>query len=179
MFLEKIYLGDFDSNMFNTSGPSVDRAKVEAILEAYGQILKDYPPEMLEAEGTLPSDLLRKMGEAGLFGLSIERSYGGQGLNLLEYLEVVEAMVKLDISIAITFLAHLSIGVKGIQLFGDEAQKRKYLTAAASGQMIFSYALTEPRIGSDARHIETTATLASDGTHYLLNGQKGDITNAN
>ncbi len=88
-------------------------------------------------------------------------------------------MVKLDISIAFTFLAHLSIGIKAIQLFGTEEQRRKYLTPAASGEMIFAFALTEPHIGSDAQHIETTALASPDDTHYLLNGQKTYITNAN
>jgi len=88
-------------------------------------------------------------------------------------------MVKLDISIAITFLAHLSIGIKAVQLFGDDDQKQKFLPQAASGKMIFAYALTEPHAGSDAKHIETTALASRDGAHYLLNGQKTYITNAN
>ncbi len=141
--------------------------------------MKDYPPGKLEAEGALPSDLLRKMGESGFFGLSIETEYGGQGLNLREYLTVVDEMVKLDISIAITFLAHLSIGIKAIQLFGSEEQKRKYLIPAASGDMIFAYALTEPNIGSDAKHIETSALMSPEGADYVLNGHKTYITNAN
>jgi acyl-CoA dehydrogenase family protein 9 len=78
-----------------------------------------------------------------------------------------------------TSLAHLSIGVKGIVLFGNEHQKQYYLSKAASGEMIFSYALTEPKRGSDAKHIETTATLSEDGKCYILNGSKAYITNAN
>ena len=88
-------------------------------------------------------------------------------------------MVKLDIAIAFTFLAHLSIGIKAIQLFGTGEQKRKYLVQAASGEMIFAYALTEPRIGSDAQHIETAALVGRDNAHYVLNGRKTYITNAN
>ena len=142
-------------------------------------LLQNFTPDGMEAEGRIPPDLLGKMGAAGFFGLSIDPEYGGGGLNLWEYLKVVEEMVRLDISIAITFLAHLSIGIKAIQLFGNEAQRRRYLPRAASGEMIFSYALTEPRIGSDAQHIETAASLAPDGSHYILNGQKAYITNAN
>ena len=179
MLMEKIYWGEFDPELLRVSDPGVNERKVGLILERYRDVLKDYPPGKLEAEGTLPADLLRKMGESGFFGLSIETEYGGQGLNLCEYLTVVDEMVKLDISIAITFLAHLSIGIKAIQLFGTEEQKRKYLVPAASGDMIFAYALTEPNIGSDAKHIETTALISSDGTHYVLNGHKTYITNAN
>jgi acyl-CoA dehydrogenase family protein 9 len=82
-------------------------------------------------------------------------------------------------SLGILALAHLSIGIKGILLFGNEEQKRKYLVPAASGEMIFSYALTEPQTGSDARNIQTAATVSEDGSHYILNGIKTYITNAN
>ena len=82
-------------------------------------------------------------------------------------------------SLGILALAHLSIGIKGIVLFGNAEQKRKYLVPAASGEMIFSYALTEPQTGSDAQNIETVATLSEDGKHYILNGTKTYITNAN
>ena len=179
MLMEKIYWGEFDPELLRISVPEADERKVGSILERYRDVLKDYPPGKLEAEGALPSDLLRKMGESGFFGLSIETEYGGQGLNLREYLTVVDEMVKLDISIAITFLAHLSIGIKAIQLFGSEEQKRKYLIPAASGDMIFAYALTEPNIGSDAKHIETSALMSPEGADYVLNGHKTYITNAN
>src|SRR5271157_3631138 len=179
MLMEKIYWGEFDPELLRVSAPTADERKVGLILKRYRDLLKDYPPGKLEAEGALPSDLLRKMGGSGFFGLSIETEYGGQGLNLREYLTVVDEMVKLDISIAITFLAHLSIGIKAIQLFGTEEQKRKYLMPAASGKTIFAYALTEPNIGSDAKHIETAALMSSDGTDYVLNGHKTYITNAN
>jgi acyl-CoA dehydrogenase family protein 9 len=179
MLMEKIYNGEFDLKLIRVSPPRVDAAKAGMIVKRYRDLLKDYPPGKLEADGALPEDLLRKMGSSGFFGLSIESEYGGQGLNLHEYYRVVDEMVKLDISVAFTFLAHLSIGIKAIQLFGTEEQKRKYLTPAASGEMIFAYALTEPHVGSDAQHIETTALASRDDTHYLLNGQKTYITNAN
>ncbi len=179
MLMEKIYKGEFDLELIRVSPPGVDEAKVGMLIERYRDLLKDYPPAKLEADGALPAELLREMGRGGFFGLSIGTEYGGQGLNLNEYYRVVDEMVKLDISTAFTFLAHLAIGIKAIQLFGTEEQKRKYLTRAASGEMIFAFALTEPRFGSDAQHIETTAMASPDDTHYLLNGQKTYITNAN
>lgn len=179
MFLEGIYSGGFDPDLLRAAKPVVDTVKVAGIAGAYRDLMTAYPAERLEEGGGLPPELLGGMRKAGLFGLTIGREYGGQGLNLWEYLRVIEEMVKLDISVAITFLAHLSIGVKGIQLFGNEEQRQKYLPRAASGEMIFSYALTEPRIGSDARHIETSAAPAPDGNGYILNGRKAYITNAN
>ena len=179
MIMEKIYMGEFDPDLIRIGSPSIDQARVGVIVERYRELLRDYPPGVLEKSGALPAELLRKMGESGFFGLTIDTVYGGLGFNLCEYLKVVEEIAKLDIPVAFTFLAHLSIGIKGIQLFGNEGQKHYYLSRAASGEMIFAYALTEPRIGSDAQHIETTAVLGEDETHYVLNGRKTYITNAN
>jgi acyl-CoA dehydrogenase family protein 9 len=100
-------------------------------------------------------------------------------LSLREYLRVLETVAARNIVLGFTATAHLSIGVKGIILFGTEEQKRKYLPPAASGEMIFSYALTEPGTGSDAANIETRAELSEHGAYYLLNGTKTYITNAN
>ncbi len=179
MLMERIYRGEFGPELMRVGLPRVDEAKVSMFVERYRDLLKDYPPGRLEAQGSLPPDLLREMGARGFFGLTIETEYGGRGLNLHEYLKVIDEMVRLDLSVAFTFVAHLSIGIKAIQLLGTEEQKRKYLARAASGEMIFAYALTEPHIGSDAQHIETTALRSSDDAHYLLNGQKTYITNAN
>ncbi len=179
MFLQKIYAGEFDPGLFLAQGPVRDENKIAEIIARYREIFLRTAPNPIENEGGIPRELLLEMGGAGFFGLSIDEKYGGLGLNLWEYLKVVEGMVKIDISIAMAFLAHLSIGVKAVQLFGTDNQKQRYLPPAASGEMIFSYALTEPRVGSDAQHIETVAVLQDGGSHYILNGQKAYITNAN
>jgi acyl-CoA dehydrogenase family protein 9 len=178
-FMEKIYRGFFDESSFRSYQAPPDPEKIRSLLEKYEELLKAYPAQKIEAEGRIPGEMLKKMGAAGLFGISISQTYGGLGFGLVDFLRMVEEIAALDLSIALVFLAHLFIGIKGIELFGTEAQKKKYLTPAASGAMIFSYALTEPKIGSDARHIETMATLSQDGSHYVLNGTKTYITNAN
>lgn len=177
--LQMLYAGRFPEGLLVPAAVPPLPPKVEEIITRYRQLLQKYPPEILESFGRLPSEMLREMAEIGLFGLSIPVAYGGLGLDLRAWLKVVEEMVPLDMASALTSLAHLSIGVKGIELFGNEAQKQRYLVPAASGEMIFCYALTEPRVGSDAQHIETRAELSKDGCHYLLNGQKTYITNAN
>jgi acyl-CoA dehydrogenase family protein 9 len=141
--------------------------------------VEQFPPTEVEALGRIPAELLARMRENGLFGLSIPEAYGGAGLNTQEYLRVVEGIARLDLSVALVSLAHLSIGVKGLVLFGSDEQRAKYLPRAASGETIFAYALTEPLIGSDAKHITTRAELTDDGRTYVLNGQKTYITNAN
>jgi acyl-CoA dehydrogenase family protein 9 len=178
-FLEQIYLGDFDRDVFEGFFLTVRESRAEDIIRKYRDLIEDYPPEDLEKKGKIPDSLWRGMKEIGLFGLNVPEVYGGAGLSLTGYLSVLQAMARTDMALAITPTAHLSIGIKGILLYGTQEQKEKYLPPAASGELIFAYALTEPRIGSDARHIEMTATLSGDGSHYVLNGQKAYITNGN
>lgn len=178
-FMEKIYEGILDEKAFNAFRMPVESETLQRLMEAYRNLMKTYPARKIEEEGRIPAEMLREMGKAGFFGISLPKAYGGLEVPLLEYIRFVEEIAAIDMSSAIVFLAHLFIGVKGIELFGTEAQKQRYLPPAASGEMIFSYALTEPDTGSDARHIKTKAQLAEDGTHYLLDGVKTYITNAN
>jgi len=178
-FLERIYSCFLDEKVFNSFETPINVEKVRSLVEKFEEITREHSPQSIEEQGRIPQGMLQKMRGIGLFGISIPEAYGGLGFNLWEYLKTIEEMVKQDISVVLTSLAHLSIGVKGVLLFGNEQQKQKYLLPAASGEIIFSYALTEPKIGSDARHIETRAELSEDGSHYLLNGQKTYITNAN
>lgn len=150
-----------------------------AVIRRFNDINSDFPAAMLDEKGLIPEAAMEQLKEIGFFGLNIPAAYGGLGFDLQQYLRVTAEIVARNISLGFTSLAHLSIGTKGIVLFGTDAQKERYLKPAASGDMIFSYALTEPRHGSDAKSIETTAVLAPDGQHYILNGQKSYITNAN
>jgi len=85
MFIDKIYRGYFDADIFQVSSPVPDWEKVNRIIGRYRKILQDYTPGFMEAESRIPPDLLREMGSAGFFGLSIDLEYGGVGLNLYEY----------------------------------------------------------------------------------------------
>ena len=178
-FLANIYFGSLDVEKLHSFRDIIEDAKTTEIIEKYQEITERYPPSLLEEKGTVPAELLGELKKIGFFGLNIPQEYGGVGLNVRQYLKVVGDLSSSDLALALISLAHLSIGCKGILLFGNEAQKKKYLVPAASGDMIFSYALTEPKIGSDAKHIETQAVLSEDGRNYILNGQKTYITNAN
>ena len=153
--------------------------KTRRLIRQFREIQKEYPAAYLDAKGVIPPEAMGRLKQIGFFGLNVPVEFDGLGLDLWQYLQVVEEIVSRNMSLGFTALAHLSIGIKGILLFGTDAQKKKYLPQAASGAMIFSYALTEPDRGSDAQHIETTATLSADGRHYILNGRKTYITNAN
>lgn len=176
--LEGLYRGAPDWSLLEPLSTRVDRTRVRALMESYRDLLREFPPDEVERLGGLPAPLLQRMAAIGLFGVSIPESHGGLGFGLREYLALVGEMVKLDLAMAMACLAHLSIGTKGIVLFGSEAQKQRYLPPAARGEMIFAFALTEPLIGSDAQHILTEAERSADGSHYVLNGQKTYITNA-
>ena len=178
-FLADIYFGHLNKDIFHGFKDSKDDDRTNNFIEHYLKISQQYPPRQLEADGRVGSELLEELKSIGFFGLNIPSTYGGAGLSLRRYLKVVEVVAAQSLALGFTSLAHLSIGVKGILLFGNEHQKQYYLSKAASGEMIFSYALTEPKRGSDAKHIETTATLSDDGKYYILNGSKAYITNAN
>jgi acyl-CoA dehydrogenase family member 9 len=178
-FLESMYRGKFKEEVFKLDSPQLDSPKVSRLIEHYRNLLLEYPPQELEAACRIPDSVMHRLAMMGAFGFSIPEVYGGLGYNVREFLEVAKEVVKLDMALALPSLAHLAIGVKSLELFGTEEQRKKYLPLAASGEMIFAFALTEPRFGSDAQHLETFATLSPDGQDYLLNGRKTYITNAN
>jgi acyl-CoA dehydrogenase family protein 9 len=178
-FLEELYLSGFDTGRFDAMVLSGEDPRAAGIIDEYGALIKGYPPEKIEREGSIPRELMAGLKRVGLFGLNVPAVYGGVGLSIPGYLKVLEVVARTDMSLALIPTAHLSIGLKGIVLFGTEEQKKRYLPRAATGDMIFAYALTEPDTGSDAQHIETRAELSEDGSHYILNGRKSYITNAN
>lgn len=178
-FLGNIYFGSMDMERFHSFQDIEEDGKTREIVSKYLEVTKKYPPSYLEQQGTIPAELMEELKKMGFFGLNLPEKYGGVGLSLRQYLQVVAEIAGKDLALVLISLAHLSIGCKGIVLFGNEAQKEKYLVPAASGEMIFSYALTEPKVGSDAKHIESKAVLSEDGKYYILNGQKTYITNAN
>jgi len=178
-FLINAYFGSLDADRLTRFREFKADETTRGFIQKYLELNSEYSPSYLEEKGTIPADLMEKLRRSDFFGLTVPREYGGVGLSLRQYLYIVESLVSQNMSLGILAVAHLSIGIKGIVLFGNEQQKRKYLVPAASGDMIFSYALTEPRTGSDAQNIETIATLSPDGRHYILNGTKTYITNAN
>ncbi len=170
-------LGLFDREVYEIFRHEDPGPRASEIIEAFEALAERFPPEEIEKAERVPDAAMAEMGKLGLFGMTVPSEYGGLGLSFSEYLKVVERVAPVDLSLALVSLAHLSIGIQGIVLFGEEHQKRTYLPRAASGELVFAYALTEPKTGSDAKHIETRARL--DGDHYVLDGQKTYITNAN
>jgi alkylation response protein AidB-like acyl-CoA dehydrogenase len=142
-------------------------------------VLKEVLPLAKDLENKKPglmAQLVKKGGELGLMGGGVPEAYGGAGLDKIATTVLTE---KLSIygGFAVTHGAHAGIGTLPIVYFGTEEQKKKYLPKLATGELIGAYCLSEPQAGSDAQNSLTRAELNSEGTHYVLNGQKMWITN--
>ena len=130
-----------------------------------------------QKEGLLPS-LVKKAGELGLLSGDITEEYGGQDLDKVSVILLMEKLSQGGGSFMVAYAVHTGIGSLPIIFFGSKDQKKRYLPKIATGEMITAYALTEPGAGSDALSAKTTATLSPDGKYYILNGQKQFISNA-
>lgn len=139
------------------------------------QIIGPYALEQDEKE-EFPEDLARLMGREGLFGITLPREYGGQGLDYLSYIIAIEEIARIDSSPAATIAAHNSLGIAPIYTYGTEAQRLNWLPGLCTGEKLWAFGLTESQAGSDAKGVETTAVL-KDG-NWTINGSKLFITNS-
>jgi len=126
---------------------------------------------------TFPNELVQKMGQLGFMGMMVGEKYGGSGLDTLSYVLAMEELSKVDASASVMVSVNNSLVCWGLETYGTEAQKEKYLTRLASGEIIGAFCLSEPEAGSDATSQKTTAI--DKGDHYVLNGTKNWITNGN
>jgi alkylation response protein AidB-like acyl-CoA dehydrogenase len=121
-----------------------------------------------------PIEVFRELGKLGLMGVLVPEEYGGSGLSYNEYNSVIQEISKVDGSIGLSVAAHNSLCSGHILLFGNDAQKRKYLPKLATAEFIGAWGLTEPNTGSDAGNMKTTAV--NEGDEWILNGTKNWIT---
>jgi butyryl-CoA dehydrogenase len=123
-----------------------------------------------------PVEVVRKMGDLGLFGLPFPEEYGGSGSGLLTLCLAIEEIARVDASLAITLEAGVSLGANPIHRFGSEEQKARWLPDLVAGRALGAFGLTEPEAGSDAGAGRTRAEL--DGDEWVINGEKVFITNS-
>ncbi len=124
-----------------------------------------------------PTEQVKKMAELGFLGMMVDPKYNGSGMDSISYVLAMSEICKVDASAGVIMSVNNSLVCWGLELYGTEAQKEKYLKPLASGQKIGAFALSEPEAGSDATAQRTTAVEKED--HYLLNGTKNWITNGN
>lgn len=122
-----------------------------------------------------PAEQVKKLGELGFMGIMVSPEYGGSGMDAVSYVLAMEELSKIDASASVVVSVNNSLVCYGLEKFGSEEQKQKYLVPLASGQKIGAFCLSEPEAGSDATSQHTTAIDMGD--HYLLNGTKNWITN--
>ncbi len=151
------------------------QALVATVERFVNERLRPLEAEVAETD-QIPADVVQDMREMGLFGLTIPEDYGGLGLTMEEEVRVMMALGRTSPSFRSVIGTMVGIGSQGIVFDGTAAQKAQWLPKLATGELIASFALTEPGSGSDAASLRTTAI--KDGDHYVVNGSKRFITNA-
>jgi alkylation response protein AidB-like acyl-CoA dehydrogenase len=138
---------------------------------------KELKPGVIERDSKMifPTEQVRKMGELGFLGMMVSPEYGGGGMDTMSYVIAMEEISKVDNSCSVIMSVNNSLVCWGLEAFGTQEQKEKYLPRLASGEIIGSFCLSEPEAGSDATSQRTTAI--DHGDYYLLNGTKNWITN--
>src|SRR5215813_6989250 len=135
--------------------------------------IKPHVMEWDEAQ-RLPREIFTKMGELGLMGVLFPEEFGGAGMGYVEYATVIEEIARVDGSVGLSLAAHNSLCTNHIYQYGNEAQRKKYVTPLARGEKIGAWGLTEPGSGSDASGMKTTASRRDGG--WVINGSKNFIT---
>jgi short-chain 2-methylacyl-CoA dehydrogenase len=151
--------------------------------EALRRTTEDFAREVVAPQigdlyegGLFPYEIVKRMGDMGLFGLPFPEAYGGMGGDYFALCLAIEELARVDSSVAITLEAAVSLGAMPIHRFGSDALKDRWLPRLCSGQALGAFGLTEPGGGSDAGATRTTAVL--DGDHWVINGSKAFITNS-
>ncbi|WP_242119913.1 acyl-CoA dehydrogenase [Aestuariivivens sediminicola] len=121
-----------------------------------------------------PDELVKQMGELGFMGIMVDPKYGGSGMDTISYVLIMEELSKIDASASVIVSVNNSLVCYGLENYGSEDQKQKYLTKLATGEFVGAFCLSEPEAGSDATSQKTTAI--DKGDHYVLNGTKNWIT---
>ncbi|WP_181348529.1 acyl-CoA dehydrogenase [Thalassobacillus sp. CUG 92003] len=130
----------------------------------------------IDKNGEFPEDIFKEMGKLGLLGIPFPEEYGGAGGDTVTYALAAEEIGRVCGSTGLSYAAAVSLGASPLYYFGTEEQKQEYLVPLAKGEALGSFGLTEPNAGSDAGGTKTTAKL--EGDHYVINGEKCWITNA-
>lgn len=126
-------------------------------------------------DGEFPREILKKMAELGLMGITVPEEYGGSGMDFISYIIAINELSRVSATVGVILSVHTSVGTNPILYFGNEEQKKKYIPKLASGEYLGAFAVTEANAGSDAGNIKTKAV--KQGDHYIVNGSKMFITN--
>jgi acyl-CoA dehydrogenase family member 9 len=150
--------------------------ELHPILESFRRYAaQNIDSDRLDRDGAIPREVLTGLKELGLFGLLVPKAHGGAGLRMTAYARAIQAIARVDATVAMTLSAHESLGVTALMLFAADDLKARWLPRLATGELVAAFALAEVGAGSDAASIQTRADR--DGDHYVLHGEKAWVTN--
>ena len=179
-FAKGLFFGRFEPDLLfpYPTLSTGDQAELERYLDdVRGFFDREVDSAAIDKESRIPDRVLQGLFDLGVMTMSIPVEFGGKGLSQQAYCRVVEEIGARDAGIAVLVNAHQSIGLKGLLLFATPQQREHWLRKLVNERHLAAFALTEPNAGSDAGGIQTRAVLNSEGTHYILNGEKQWITN--
>ena len=157
--------------------PNTERDRVRELIGTLRDFARDtVDSRAIDDKAQIPAKVLSGLKARGFYGLWIPKAFGGSGLSASGYARVMQELGAIDASVAVTVSAHQSVGCRGLVLYGDAAQQKRYLPKLASGEMTAAFALSEAQAGSDAASIRTRAERTPEGD-FILTGQKVWVTN--
>lgn len=149
----------------------------EAVAKVRAFCDKEIDPAAIDRDAMIPDRVIKGLGDLGVLGMTVAAEYGGQGLSQYNYCRVMEVIGGHCASTGVFVNAHHSIGLRALELFGTQEQKKRWMKPLATGEEIAAFALTEEQAGSDAGNVQTVAEPDADGKGFTLNGSKRWITN--
>lgn len=179
-FVKDLFFGSFrdESIMPFPELPAEAKQRGDEMVEKVKEFCREsIDPVQIDRDAKIPDTVVKGLGDIGVLGMTISPEYGGMGMSQSNYCRVMEIIGGHCASTGVFVNAHHSIGLRGLELFGTDEQKEKWMKPLASGDKLAAFALTEVEAGSDAGNVRTRATPTEDGKGYKLNGAKRWITN--
>lgn len=156
---------------------SVQQESNEAVEKVRKYCQDHIDPVKIDREEKIPEEVIKGLGDLGVLGMTVAKENGGEGKSQYDYCRIMEIIGGHCGSTGVFVNAHHSIGLRALELFGTNEQKRRWMKDLATGEKVAAFALTEPEAGSDAGNVQTIATPDADGKGFTLNGEKRWITN--
>ena len=175
-----LFLGRFVADWvmpYPSLPPAEEKMVNRAVAEVREFLDKHLDAAAIDREADIPPEVIKGLGRLGVLGMTAPVEIGGRGFSQVDYGRVISEVGARCASTAVFINAHHSIGMRALLLFGTPEQRRRWLPPLISGEQLAAFALTEAEAGSDAANVQTEARPSSDGSHYILNGEKRYITN--
>src|SRR5258707_9912202 len=159
--------------------PEAQKGELDQTLTELRKFLNaDLDPAEIDRQADIPPSVIDGLGRVGVLGMTAPKEYGGHGFSQMGNCKVLEEIGRRCASTSVFFNPHHSLRIPALLLFGTHEQKQKWLPKLVSGEQLGAFALTEREAGSDAANVQMQARLSEDGSHFILNGEKRNITNA-